>query len=65
MVYRRINEALLVMETDADVMEFMEDLQKSYIQHGGQLDDEVERWMDSEFNRTFVTWMYPDLTNVQ
>jgi oligoendopeptidase F len=53
------------MDTDEDVQDFTHDLQKAFIQHGGQLDEEVEKWMDSEFNRTFVTWMYPDLSNIQ
>lgn len=65
MVNRRVNEALLVMETDEDVNDFVQDLHKAYIQHGGSMDSEVESWMDSEFNRTFVTWMYPDVTNIQ
>jgi hypothetical protein len=64
MVYR-IDERLLVMETDEDLLEFQQDLAQAYIQHGGRMDEKVEKWMDSEFNRVFVTWMYPDLSNMQ
>ena len=61
----RVNDALLVMETDEDLVEFQQELTLAYLQHGGRMDERVEKWMDSEFNRVFVTWMYPDVTNIQ
>lgn len=41
---------------------FKQALIKEYVINNGL--DDVEPWADSEFNRIFVAYMYPDVTKV-
>jgi hypothetical protein len=48
-------------DTDAEE-EFKQDLLKQYVINNGL--EDVEPWLDSQFNQIFVTYMYPDVTKV-
>jgi hypothetical protein len=41
---------------------FKQELLKQYVINNGL--EDVEPWLDSEFNQIFVTYMYPDVTKV-
>ena len=45
-------------EADAVIQEIEEFLERT------PTDEVVENWLDSEYHRIFVTYMYPDVTKV-
>jgi hypothetical protein len=47
-----------------DEDEFREELRKHLIANNHGLDETVENWLDSEFNRIYVTYAYADVTNI-
>jgi hypothetical protein len=56
--------SVINIDNDEDLMEFELELKQHLERNNYKLDDEESLW-DSEFNRIFVTYVYPDVTKVQ
>lgn len=52
------------LETDDDEANLATELRSRVINNDYQLDDSVEDWADSEFNRIYVLYHYADVTKV-
>jgi len=55
--------SVININNDEELMEFELELKRHLEQNDYKLDDSESLW-DSEFNRIFVTYMYPDVTKV-
>jgi hypothetical protein len=55
--------SVINIDNDEDLMEFELELKQHLERNNYKLDDEESLW-DSEFNRIFVTYVYPDVTKV-
>lgn len=55
---------IIEVSTKEELAEFERKLREFLINNDFQLDDSVEDWLDSEFNRIYVTYAYPDVTKV-
>ena len=58
MTTNRVREFKTIEEADAIMHEIEEFFQRT------PNDEVVENWLDSEYHRIFVTYMYPDVTKV-
>lgn len=58
MTTNRVREFKTIEEADAIMHEIEEFFQLT------PTDEVVENWLDSEYHRIFVTYMYPDVTKV-
>lgn len=58
MTTNRVMEFKSFAEADATMHEIEEFFQRT------PNDEVVENWLDSEYHRIFVTYMYPDVTKV-
>lgn len=45
--------------------DFKKELLAQLKANGYEIDSTVENWLDSEFNRIYVTYAYADVTNIQ
>ena len=54
--------SVIILHDDDHEQQFKQQLLREYVTNNGL--DDVEPWADSEFNRIFVTYMYPDVTKV-
>jgi hypothetical protein len=54
--------SVIILSTEEEEEMFQQELRKQYITNNGL--EETEKWIDSEFNRIFVTYMYPDVTKI-
>jgi hypothetical protein len=62
-VMRDDEKGSVIILHDAEHEEhFKQELLKQYVINNGL--EDVEPWLDSEFNQIFVTYMYPDVTKV-
>jgi hypothetical protein len=60
-----LSSSLLVdMRTIDDLREFEKALRNKLLANDFKMDSSVENWLDSEFNRIYVTYAYPDVTKV-
>lgn len=57
-------ERLTILETDEDEANLVSQLRSSVINNDYKLDDSVEDWADSEFNRIYVLYHYADVTRM-
>jgi hypothetical protein len=55
---------LVEMRTIDDLREFEKALRNKLLENDFKIDSSVENWLDSEFNRIYVTYAYPDVTKV-
>jgi|694.fasta_scaffold73264_3 hypothetical protein len=55
---------IVELNSDEELRSFVEELTKQYFNNKGMMDGDVEDWLDSEFNRIYVTYAYPDVTKV-
>lgn len=55
---------IIAVSTKEELAEFERKLREFLINNDFQMDDSVENWLDSEFNRIYVTYAYPDVTKV-
>lgn len=55
---------IVELSTLDDLLEFERKLRVSLLKNDMRMDDSVEHWLDSEFNRIYVTYAYPDVTKV-
>jgi hypothetical protein len=55
---------IVELNSDEELADFLDELEKRYLNNGGNMDTDVEDWLDSEFNRIYVTYAYPDVTKV-
>ena len=55
---------VVILQTDKQLELFETELAKHIISNGGSMDETTESWLDSEFNRIYVTYAYPDVTKV-
>jgi hypothetical protein len=55
---------LVEMRTIDDLREFEKALRNKLLANDFKMDSSVENWLDSEFNRIYVTYAYPDVTKV-
>ena len=61
---KRINSRIIDVTSNDELDKFEQLLQAEYEKHNG-MDKTHEDWLDSEFNKILVTYVYPDLTNPQ
>lgn len=54
--------SVIILHDDDQEQQFKAELLKRYVTNNGL--EDVEPWLDSEFNQIFVTYMYPDVTKV-
>ena len=55
---------LVEMRTIDELREFEKALRNKLLANDFKMDSSVENWLDSEFNRIYVTYAYPDVTKV-
>ena len=56
------NNRSMEFKTDAEIDNKMKEIEEFFQQ---DINDEVvESWLDSEYHRIFVTYVYPDVTKV-
>jgi hypothetical protein len=55
---------LIEMRTIDELREFEKALRNRLLANDFKMDSSVENWLDSEFNRIYVTYAYPDVTKV-
>jgi hypothetical protein len=55
---------IVELTTNDEVVEFEHKLRARLINNDFKMDSSVENWLDSEFNRIYVTYAYPDVTKV-
>jgi len=54
--------SVIILHDDDHEQQFKNELLRQYVTNNGL--EDVEPWLDSEFNQIFVTYMYPDVTKV-
>lgn len=54
--------SVIILRDDSHEEQFKRELLQHYATNNGL--DDVEPWLDSEFNQIFVAYMYPDVTKV-
>jgi hypothetical protein len=60
-----LSSSLLVeLQTIDELREFEKALRNKLLANDFKMDGSVENWLDSEFNRIYVTYAYPDVTKV-
>ena len=52
------------LDSNEELEEFIEELTTHFLKNKGRMDEQTESWLDSEFNRIYVTYAYPDVTKV-
>jgi hypothetical protein len=55
---------IIEINTNEELEEFVKELRELVISNDYKLDSSVENWLDSEFNRIYVAYAYPDVTKV-
>jgi hypothetical protein len=55
---------LVELQTIDELREFEKALRNRLLANDFKMDSSVENWLDSEFNRIYVTYAYPDVTKV-
>lgn len=55
---------IVEINTNEELEEFVKELRELVISNDYKLDSSVENWLDSEFNRIYVAYAYPDVTKV-
>lgn len=60
---RDIQNRIIDITSNDELEQFEKLLQDEFMKHEG-MDTSCEDWLDSEFNRVFVAYMYPDVTRV-
>ena len=59
-----MSNRVLTLENEEDESDLQSALRSHVINNGGHLDEDVERWFDSEFNRIYVLYHYTDVTKI-
>jgi hypothetical protein len=59
-----LSSRVIVLSNNDELDEFTHELRKILITNDCKMDSSVENWLDSEFNRIYVTYAYPDVTKV-
>jgi len=54
--------SVIILRDEEHEEEFRRELIKQYVTNNGL--EDVEPWIDSEFNLIFMTYMYPDVTKI-
>jgi hypothetical protein len=52
------------LDSNEELEDFIEELTTRFLKNKGRMDEQTESWLDSEFNRIYVTYAYPDVTKV-
>ncbi len=55
---------IIEINTNEELEEFVKELRELVISNNYRIDSSVENWLDSEFNRIYVAYAYPDVTKV-
>ena len=55
---------LVDLQTIDELRDFEKALRNRLLANDFKMDSNVENWLDSEFNRIYVTYAYPDVTKV-
>jgi hypothetical protein len=55
---------LIDFKTQEELSCFIDEFNQRLLNQGITLDKETEDWLDSEFHRIFVTYVYADVTSV-
>jgi hypothetical protein len=59
-----LSSRVIVLSNNDELDDFAHELRKILITNDCKMDNSVENWLDSEFNRIYVTYAYPDVTKV-
>ena len=59
-----LSSRVIEITNNDELNDFANELRKLLIKHDFNMDSSVENWLDSEFNRIYVTYAYPDVTKV-
>lgn len=54
--------SVIILRDEEHEEEFRRELIKQYVTNNGL--EDVEPWIDSEFNLIFIMYMYPDVTKI-
>lgn len=54
--------SVIILRDEEHEEEFRRELIKQYVTNNGL--EDIEPWIDSEFNLIFMTYMYPDVTKI-
>ena len=55
---------IVELSTHDELVDFEHKLRTFLLNNDFKMDTSVENWLDSEFNRIYVTYAYPDVTKV-
>ncbi len=55
---------IVELSTHDELVDFERKLRTFLLNNDFKMDTSVENWLDSEFNRIYVTYAYPDVTKV-
>lgn len=55
---------IIHLDSNEELEDFIEELTTRFLKNKGRMDEQTESWLDSEFNRIYVTYAYPDVTKV-
>ena len=58
------SSGIVELRTIDELRDFEKALRNKLLANNFKMDDSVESWLDSEFNRIYVTYAYPDVTKV-
>jgi hypothetical protein len=64
MVKHITSSRIIEINTNEELEEFVKELRELVISNNYRMDTSVENWLDSEFNRIYVAYAYPDVTKV-
>lgn len=59
-----LSSRVIAITSNEELDEFTNELRKFFINNDYKMDTTVENWLDSEFNRIYVAYAYPDVTKV-
>jgi hypothetical protein len=67
-IFRKYGEGLssrvVEITSNEELDNFTNELRSILLNNDNGMDTSVENWLDSEFNRIYVTYAYPDVTKV-
>ena len=55
---------IVELTTNDELLDFERKLREFLLNNDYKMDTTVENWLDSEFNRIYVAYAYPDVTKV-
>jgi hypothetical protein len=62
MEFGKQDRSVIILHDAEHEEAFEQELRRQWVINNGL--EDTEKWLDSEFNRIFVTYMYPDVTKI-